>query len=70
MTSRRFMELQCQKEIIERWLQIPGIPTDAHAKLLEMLSEVDAEMKMERFVTPIKRDFRRSKYGPSAHPWG
>lgn len=48
------MELQCQKKIIERWLQTPGIPTDAHAKLLEMLSEVNAEMKMDRVVTSNK----------------
>jgi cell division FtsZ-interacting protein ZapD len=48
------MELQRQKEIIEQWLQIPGIPTDAHAKLVEMLSEVSTEM-ITRFATS-KRD--------------
>lgn len=39
MTSRRVLELQRQKEIIERWLDIPGIPADAHQKLVEMLAE-------------------------------
>ena len=53
MRSRKLMELQRQKEIIEQWLQIPGIPTDARAKLLEMLSEVRVEM-MSRFVTSNK----------------
>lgn len=50
MTSRKLMKLQRQKEIIEQWLQTPGIPTDAHAKLLEMLGEVSAEI-MTRFAT-------------------
>jgi cell division FtsZ-interacting protein ZapD len=49
--SQKLMELQRQKEIIEQWLQTPGIPTDAHAKLLDMLSEVNAEMGTNRFVT-------------------
>jgi cell division FtsZ-interacting protein ZapD len=49
--SQKLMELQRQKEIIEQWLQTPGIPSDAHAKLLDMLSEVNAEMRTNRFVT-------------------
>jgi hypothetical protein len=61
VTSQRLKELQHQKEIIERWLQIPGIPTDAHAKLLQMLSEVNEQMKMNRFVISTKHrdDTRR-----------
>lgn len=51
MRSQKLMELQHQKEIIEQWLQTPGIPTDAHARLLDMLSEVNAEMRTNRFVT-------------------
>ena len=50
VTSRKLMKLQRQKEIVEQWLQTPGIPTDAHAKLLEMLGEVSAEI-MTRFAT-------------------
>ena len=38
------MELQRQKEIIEVWLDTPGIPVDARIQLLEMLSEVNKEM--------------------------
>jgi len=48
------MELQRQKEIIGQWLQTPGIPTDAHAKLLDMLSEVNAQMRTNRFVTSTR----------------
>ena len=51
MRSQKLMELQRQKEIIEQWLQTPGIPIDTHAKLLDMLSEVNAEMRTNRFVT-------------------
>jgi hypothetical protein len=49
--SQKRMELQHQKEIIEQWLQTPGLPADAHAKLLDMLSEVNVEMRTSRFVT-------------------
>jgi cell division FtsZ-interacting protein ZapD len=35
------LELQRQKEIIERWLDTPGIPADARQKLVEMLAEVN-----------------------------
>jgi hypothetical protein len=45
VTLQRAVELQSQKEIIERWLDIPSIPTDAHQRLVEMLAEVNAEMK-------------------------
>lgn len=61
MTSQRLMELQRQKEIIEQWLQTPGVPNDAHAKLLEMPSEVKTEMNITRFVISKKHraDARR-----------
>ena len=58
MTAQRLIELQRQKEIIEQWLLTPGIPTDAHAKLLEMLGEVNTEMQMNGFEaspSPITR---------------
>ena len=42
--SRRVLDLQTQKEIIERWLDTPGIPTDAHEKLVVMLAEVNDQM--------------------------
>lgn len=51
MTSRKLIELQRQKEIVEQWLQIPGIPSDARARLLEMLGKVNAEMNMDKFLT-------------------
>ena len=54
MASRRIMSLQLQKDIIEEWLLTPGIPTDAHLKLLEMLGEVETEMKTNRLLTSKK----------------
>lgn len=48
------MSLELQKEIIEQWLLTPGIPTDAHSKLLEMLCEVKTEMKTNRVLTSNK----------------
>jgi len=44
MTLPRSVELRWQKEVIERWLHTPGVPEDAHAKLLEMLRDVKDEM--------------------------
>jgi cell division FtsZ-interacting protein ZapD len=52
VTSERSIELQRQKDIIEQWLNTPGIPVDAHAKLLQMLSEVNEEINS--FVTSNK----------------
>ena len=54
MASRRIMSLQLQKEIIEEWLLTPGIPTDAHLKLLEMVGEVETEMKTSRLLASKK----------------
>ena len=44
MELPRSVELRRQKEIIEQWLNTLGVPEDAHAKLLEMLDEVEEEM--------------------------
>ena len=54
MTSKKIMSLELQKEIIEQWLLTPGIPTDAHSKLREMLGEVMTEMKTNRVLTSSK----------------
>ena len=40
MVLPRSMELQWQREVIERWLNTPSIPSDARFGLLEMLSVV------------------------------
>jgi hypothetical protein len=45
MTLPRSMNLQWQQEVIEKWLNTPGIPPDARAKLLEMLRVVKEEME-------------------------
>jgi hypothetical protein len=45
VTSRRVLELKREKEIIELWLQTPGIPTDARQRLLEMLAEVNMGLR-------------------------
>ena len=43
MTLPRSMNLQWQQEIIEKWLNTPGIPRDARVGLLEMLRVVKEE---------------------------
>jgi len=44
VTSRGIIELRRQKEIVEHWLNTPGLPADAQARLLEMLGEVNQEI--------------------------
>jgi hypothetical protein len=43
MTLPRSVELKWQQEIIELWLNTPGIPTDARTSLTEMLRNVKEE---------------------------
>jgi hypothetical protein len=38
------MELQWQREVIEKWLSTPNIPLDARAGLLEMLNVVKEDL--------------------------
>ena len=45
MTLPSALKLEQQKEIIERWLDIPGIPNDARQRLSEMLAEVKEDMQ-------------------------
>jgi len=44
MTLPRSMELQWQREVIEKWLNTPGVPFDAREGLIEMLRGVKEEM--------------------------
>jgi hypothetical protein len=44
MTLPRSAELNCQKEIIEVWLNTADLPPDARKSLLEMLQTVKEEM--------------------------
>ena len=44
MTLPRSMELEWQREVLEKWLNTPGIPPDARAGLVEMLRGVKEEM--------------------------
>jgi hypothetical protein len=39
------MELEWQREVIEKWLNTPGIPLDARTGLVEMLRGVKEEME-------------------------
>jgi hypothetical protein len=41
---RKLMELQWQREVIERWVHCSQIGPDAHEQLKEMLSRVDREL--------------------------
>jgi hypothetical protein len=45
MTLPKSIELKCHFEVIERWLNTPGIPSDAREGLLDMQREVKEEMK-------------------------
>jgi len=44
MTLPRSMELQWQREVIEKWLNTTSVPFDARTGLREMLKEVKEEM--------------------------
>jgi hypothetical protein len=44
MTLPRSMELQWQREVIERWLNTPSIPLDVRTGLLAMLEGVKEDM--------------------------
>ena len=41
---RKLVELQWQREVIERWVHCSQIGPDAHEQLKEMLSRVDREL--------------------------
>jgi hypothetical protein len=45
MALPRSMDLQWQREVIERWLNSTDTPLDARPGLLEMLSLVNVEME-------------------------
>jgi hypothetical protein len=42
---QRLMELQRQREIIERWVYCAGITTEALEQIQEALSDVDRELQ-------------------------
>ena len=44
MTLPRSMELQWQRDVIEKWLNTASVPLDARTGLLEMLEEVKEEI--------------------------
>ena len=56
MTLPRRAELQWQQELIELWLDKPGIPADARTGLLEMLETV----KEERETLRVQRHLNTS----------
>ena len=45
MTLPRSVELKWHCEVIERWLNTPGIPSEAREGLLAMQQEVKEEME-------------------------
>jgi hypothetical protein len=46
------MELQWQREVIEKWLDIRSIPPDTRAGLLDMLKDVNEEMARLEATSP------------------
>ena len=59
MNLPRYADLQWQKEIIERWLNTPGIPSDAVIGLSEMLKVVNQEL--EEVVPRSVREGRKKR---------
>ena len=45
MTLPKSVELQWQQEVIELWLNTPGIPGDSRTGLLDLLDVVKDEME-------------------------
>ena len=45
MTLPKNIELQWQRETLERWLNSPGVPADAYEVLLQQLQEVKKEIE-------------------------
>ena len=45
MTLPRSVELQWQQEIIELWLNTPGIPADARTSLIDLLGTIREEIE-------------------------
>jgi hypothetical protein len=45
MTLPRNVNLQWQREVIEKWLNTPDVPLDARTGLVEMLRVVKEEME-------------------------
>jgi hypothetical protein len=48
MTLPRYIELQWQRGVIERWLNSPDTPFDARSGLLNMLRMVKEEIEKEK----------------------
>jgi hypothetical protein len=49
MTLPRYIELQWQREVVERWLNIqPALPFDVRSGLLDMLSMMQEEIEIEK----------------------
>lgn len=56
MSLPRSIELEWQKEMIEVWLNTPGIPNDARNELAELLERIKSEIEEIR----CKRDSSRA----------
>jgi hypothetical protein len=48
MTLPRYIELQWQRDVVERWLNSSDTPFDVRSGLLEILSKMKEEIEKER----------------------
>jgi hypothetical protein len=48
MTLPRYVELQWQQEVVERWLNSSDTPFDVHSGLLDILSKMKEEIEKEK----------------------
>jgi hypothetical protein len=42
---QKLVELRCQVEVLERWMQCSGVPAESQAHLEEMLIRINAELE-------------------------
>ena len=53
---QKLVELRCQREVIERWMECSGTPGDSQVQLQEMLDHVKSELQTLEAVSPVDRD--------------
>ena len=53
MTLPRYIELQWQREVVERWLNSSDTPFDVRSGLLDILSKMKEEIEKERLEAAL-----------------
>jgi hypothetical protein len=53
---QKLVELRCQREVIERWMECSGTPGDSQVQLQEMLDHVRSELQTLETASPVDKD--------------